>query len=326
LALKWSGGETPLMRTAHQSRPPIPPQSAFAGFRSPPDVIVLAVRWCLRFALSYRDVEELLTERGVEVDHVTIYRWVLRFTPLLAEAARPYRHAVGSRWQVDETYVKVAGRWRYVFRAIDQLGQVIDVFVSAQRDGRAARRFFEHASGTTKARPMEVVTDLVPVYPATLEELLPAAWHRTDRYGNNRLEADHGRLKARAASHARAQAGPQRQDRDCRAWLRGESATRPRRARGRGAGGSARGGCVRRAFLGDLIPRPAMASACTRRPDATAPLKAPSGWGRLPGCSRRGWRVPVPVRGPVSKGGRPLVGHDGAAAKPSQDAPARQYA
>jgi transposase, IS6 family len=97
------------MRTAHQSRPPIPPQSAFAGFRFPPDVIVLAVRWYLRFALSYRDVEELLTERGVEVDHVTIYRWVLRFTPLLAEAARPCRHAVGSRWQVDETSVKVAG-------------------------------------------------------------------------------------------------------------------------------------------------------------------------------------------------------------------------
>ena len=173
------------------------PRSAFAGFCFPPEVIVLAVRWYLRFGLSFRDVEELLAERGVEVDHVTVYRWVQRFTPLLAEAARPCRHAVGNRWHVDETYVKVAGRWRYVFRAIDQFGQVIDVFVSAQRDGRAARRFFEHAIGTTKARPMEVVTDLAPVYPATLEELLPAAWHRTDRYDNNRLEADHGRLKAR---------------------------------------------------------------------------------------------------------------------------------
>jgi transposase-like protein len=160
-------------------------------------VIVLAVRWYLRFALSYRDVEELLAERGIEVDHVSVYRWVQRFTPLLAEAARPCRHAVGNRWQVDETYVKVAGRWRYVYRAIDQFGQVIEIFVSAQRDGRAARRFFEHAIGTTKTMPMEVVTDLAQVYPATLEELLPAAWHRTDRYGNNRLEADHGRLKAR---------------------------------------------------------------------------------------------------------------------------------
>jgi transposase, IS6 family len=91
---------------------------------------MLAVRWYLRFALSYRDVEELLAERGVEVDHVTIYRWVQRFTPLLAKAARPCRHAVGDRWQVDETYVKVAGRWRYTYRAIDQVGQVIDVFVS----------------------------------------------------------------------------------------------------------------------------------------------------------------------------------------------------
>jgi len=73
-------------------------------------VIVLPVRWYSRFALSYRDVEELLAERGVDVDHVTVYRWVQRFTPLLVEAARPCRHAVGDRWQVDETYVKVAGR------------------------------------------------------------------------------------------------------------------------------------------------------------------------------------------------------------------------
>jgi transposase-like protein len=135
------------------------PRSAFAGFRFPPDVIVLAVRWYLRFGLSYRDVEELLTERGVEVDHVTVYRWVLRFTPLLADAAKPCRHTVGDRWQVDETYVKVAGRWRYVYRAIDQFGQVIDVFVSARRDADAAHQFFERAIGTTKVAPVEVVTD-----------------------------------------------------------------------------------------------------------------------------------------------------------------------
>jgi transposase-like protein len=76
--------------------------SAFAGFRFPPEVIVLAVRWYLRFGLSYRDVEELLAERGVDVDHVTLYRWVQRFAPLLAEAARPCRHAVGDRWWADE--------------------------------------------------------------------------------------------------------------------------------------------------------------------------------------------------------------------------------
>ncbi len=187
--------QTVTMRT-RRPRSPASARSAFAGFCFPPDVIVLAVRWYLRFALSYRDVEELLAERGVEVDHVTIYRWVQHFTPLLADAARPCRHTVGDRWQVDETYVKVAGRWRYVYRAIDQFGQVIDVFVSPRRDAPTARRFFERAIGTTKITPVEVVTDQAGTYPAVLEELLPAAWHRTDRYANNGVECDHGRLKA----------------------------------------------------------------------------------------------------------------------------------
>src|SRR5215204_5084175 len=141
------------MRT-RRPRPAPAVRSAFAGFRFPSDVIVVAVRWYLRFGLSYRDIEELLAERGVEVDHVSVYRWVQRFTPLLAEAARPCRHAVGDRWFVDETYVKVAGQWRYVYRAIDQFGQVIDVFVSPRRDVRAARRVLERAIGTTRNRPI----------------------------------------------------------------------------------------------------------------------------------------------------------------------------
>jgi len=183
------------MRT-RRPRPAPTPRSAFAGFRFPPEIIVLAVRWYLRYGLSYRDVEELLVERGVEVDHVTIYRWVQRFTPLLADAARPCRHAVGQRWFVDETYVKVAGRWRYVYRAIDHFGQIIDVFVSARRDAATARRFFNHTIDSTRARPVEVTTDKAPVYPGVLKALLPAAWHRTDQYANNGIECDHGRLKA----------------------------------------------------------------------------------------------------------------------------------
>jgi transposase, IS6 family len=126
-----------------------------------------------------------------------VYRWVLRFTPLLADAARPCRHRTGNHWFVDETYVKVAGRWRYVYRAIDQFGQVIDVFVSLRRDAKAARRFFEQAIGTTKVEPVEVVTDRAATYSILLEDLLPAAWHRTDQYANNGIECDHGRLKAR---------------------------------------------------------------------------------------------------------------------------------
>jgi transposase-like protein len=184
------------MRT-RRPRPASVARSAFAGFCFPPDVIVVAVRWYLRYGLSYRDVEELLAERGVEVDHVTVYRWVVRFTPLLAEAARPCRHVVGHRWWVDETYVKVAGRWRYVYRAVDQAGQVIDVFVSPRRDATAARRFFERALGAATRTPVEVVTDQAATYPVVLEELLPTAWHRTDRYANNGVECDHSRLKAR---------------------------------------------------------------------------------------------------------------------------------
>jgi transposase-like protein len=172
------------------------PRPAFAGFRFPPDVIVLAVRWYLRFGLSYRDLEELLAERGIEVDHVTIYRWYCGSRRCWSTPPGP----AGIAWRslaVDEIYVKVAGQWRYVYRAIDQFGQVIDVFVSSRRDTKAAHRFLERAIGTTKIAPAEVSTDQAPGYPAALEDLLPAAWHRTNRYANNRVECDHGRLKAR---------------------------------------------------------------------------------------------------------------------------------
>ena len=114
--------------------------------------------------------------------------------------------------------MKVAGQWRYVYRAVDQFGQVVDVFVSPRRDIKAARRFFEHAIGTTKVTPVEVVTDHAPVYLGVLEELAPAAWHRTDQYANNRVEADHGRLKARL--------GPMRglkQDRSARVVIAGHA-------------------------------------------------------------------------------------------------------
>ena len=157
---------------------------------------MIAVRWYLRYALSYRDVEELLAERGIEVDHVTVFRWVQHFTPLLIDAARPCRHAPGDRWFVDETYAKIAGRWVYLYRAIDQRGQVIDVLVSEKRDLAATRRFFtralQHGPSST-----EVTTDRAAAYPRVLDELVPAACHVTEQYGNNPIEADHGRLKSR---------------------------------------------------------------------------------------------------------------------------------
>ena len=146
--------------------------------------------------MSYRDVEELLAERGIRVDHVTIYRWVQRFTLLLIDAARPCRHVPGDRWFADETYLKVAGRWVYLYRAIDQYGQVIDVLVSEKRDIAATRRFFTRAL-EHGLRPTEVTTDRAAAYPRVIEELFPAAWHVTEQYANNLVEADHGRLKSR---------------------------------------------------------------------------------------------------------------------------------
>ena len=122
----------------------LPELSAVAGFRFPPDVITLAVRWYLRFGLSYRDLEELLAERGIEVDHVTLYRWVQRFIPSLIDAARPCRHAVGGQWFVDENYVKVAGAH----------GPVIDVYGSARPRHRGRAQLLQRCADRPMANPM----------------------------------------------------------------------------------------------------------------------------------------------------------------------------
>src|ERR1035441_6310383 len=178
--------------------PPVQqPGSGFAGFRFPPEVILIAVRWYLRYGLSYRDLEELLAERGIEADHVTLFRWVQRFTPLLIDAARPCRHSMGGHWFVDETYVKVSGCWRYVYRAVDRYGQVIDVFVSKKRDLKAATALFTNAI-RSHGEPAEVTTDRAHALARAIAELLPDALHDTTQYANNRVEADQiGRASCR---------------------------------------------------------------------------------------------------------------------------------
>jgi IS6 family transposase len=171
--------------------------SVFAGFRFPREVISVAVRWYLRYNLSYRDAEELLAERGITVDHVTIYRWVQRFTPEFIEAARFCRHAPGDRWFAGETYVKVA----------DGL-TCTGLSTSTARSSTCCSppgvtwrppRFFNPAlrAGTI---PAEVTTDRAPAYPRVLDELIPSALHTVERYANNPVEADHGRLTGRCAA------------------------------------------------------------------------------------------------------------------------------
>jgi IS6 family transposase len=183
---------------------------------------------------SYRDAEELLAERGVYVDHVTMYRWVQRFTPEFVAAARPRRHVPGDRWFADETYVKVAGRRTYLYRAIDQYGQVIDVWLSPQRDLAAGRVFVSRAPASGSA-PVEVVTDRAPAYPRVLDEMVPGVMHTTDQYANNRIESDHGRLKARIGTDARPQPIPISSHARRRSCFRAEPAPRPLRHRHRSA-------------------------------------------------------------------------------------------
>jgi len=265
------------VKLSDRRRPSLPPRSAFAGFRFPPDVIMVAVRLYLRYNLSYRDVEELLLERGVEADHVTVFRWVQRFTPLLADAARFCRHAPGDRWFTDETYVKVNDVWRYVYRAVDQDGQVIDVLVSARRDAAAARQFFRRAMATLKVRPTEVVTDAAPVYPAVLDELVPWAWHHVERHAttgsrptifSSSTGSDRCAVTDRPDStddHRRARLYTERSPRTLRIRIRRRSA-RPWARRWRGGRGTPNRRCgVRRPKLS------ALSSEHSNRPDRRPP-------------------------------------------------------
>lgn len=160
----------------------------FAGFQFPPDIIALAVRWYLRYRLSYADTAEILAERGVSVDPSTIYAWVQRFTPLYQDAARTYRYPVGCVWSVDETYIRVAGQWQYAYRAIDEYGQVVDVYLSPTRDAEAAERFFRGALEETGERPTRVTTDKAACYPPALERLLPEVEHVTGKLVQQRIE------------------------------------------------------------------------------------------------------------------------------------------
>ena len=171
--------------------------STFSHHGFPDDVIALAVRWYVRYRLSYADVVEWFAERGLVIDRSTIYRWVQRFLPLFGDAARAYRRPVGEKWCVDETYTRLGGKWTYIYRAIDQDGQVVDAYFAERRNADAAEAFFQRAMGETGVTPQRVVTDKAKCYAPALRRVLPNVEHRRSRYLNNRIERDHGHLKQR---------------------------------------------------------------------------------------------------------------------------------
>ena len=138
---------------------------AFRGFRFPAEVILWAVRWYLQFPISYRDLERMLADRGVEVDHTTMYRWVQRFAPELEKRMRRHLRPCRGPWHVEGTYLRVDGQWRYLYRAVDGTGQTVDFLLSAKRDKQTAKRFFRRALGRDNTRnPRTVVTDRLKSY------------------------------------------------------------------------------------------------------------------------------------------------------------------
>jgi transposase, IS6 family len=163
-----------------------------------PEMILLAVGWYLRFSLSYRDVEELLAERGLLVDHVTVWRWVQRYAPQIQRRLRPRLRPTNDSWRVDETYIRVKGKWVYLYRAVDSSDATIDFLLSAKRDAAAAERFLAKAlGGANHPAPRVITTDEHAGYPPAIERLKAEGalkencQHRPVQYLNNVLEQDH---------------------------------------------------------------------------------------------------------------------------------------
>jgi transposase, IS6 family len=168
------------------------------------DIILCAVRWYLRYALSYRDVEELLRERGTSVDHTTVFRWVQRYAPELEKRCRPLLKVTNDSYRVDETYIKVKKRWYYLYRAVDSEGHTIDFMLSATRDAKAAERFFRKALRASHTAPPRVITvDKHAAYPLAFDTFqqdgtLPeTCLLRACKYLNNDIEQDHRFVKRR---------------------------------------------------------------------------------------------------------------------------------
>lgn len=168
------------------------------------EIILTCVRWYLRYALSYRDLEEMMAERGLSVDHSTIFRWVQRYSPELDKRCRPHLKPTDDSWRVDETYVKVRGQWMYLYRAVDSTGQTLDFLLNETRSTRAATRFFRKVLGRPNVTAPRVINvDKNPSYIGAVrdlkqEKLLPdQCKRRPSRYMNNIVEQDHRFMKRR---------------------------------------------------------------------------------------------------------------------------------
>jgi transposase, IS6 family len=172
-----------------------------------PDIILLTVRWYLRYNLSFRDLVEMMEERGLSIAHTTIMRWVHQYGPELDKRVRRHLKPTNDSWRVDETYIKVKGQWMYLYRAVDSEGSTIDFYLSKTRDHKAAKRFFKKALRSFHvSKPRVITVDKNPAYPIAVEELrkeknMPSGMQlRQKKYLNNIVEQDHRFIKKRVRS------------------------------------------------------------------------------------------------------------------------------
>ncbi|MED4760715.1 IS6 family transposase [Priestia megaterium] len=182
-------------------------QNLFKWKHYQPDLILLTVRWYLRYNLSFRDLVEMMEERGLSMAHTTIMRWVHQYGPELDERVRCHLKSTNDSWRVDETYVKIKGQWMYLYRAVDSEGNTIDFYLSESRDKRAAKRFFKKALAFLHVSLPRVITvDKNPAYPIAIRELkeekqMPQGIQlRQVQYLNNIIEQDHRFIKKRIRS------------------------------------------------------------------------------------------------------------------------------
>ena len=170
----------------------------FKGMRFPIDVILVCIRWYVAYPLSYRHLEEMMEERGVSVDHSSINRWAIRFLPLIEKMARKHKRPVGGSWRMDETYIKVKGVWKYLYRAVDKQGNTVDFLLTAKRDMAAAKRFFDKAMGAN-GDPDKVAMDKSGANKAAIDAInagrdVPILVRQV-KYLNNIVEQDHRAIK-----------------------------------------------------------------------------------------------------------------------------------
>jgi putative transposase len=165
--------------------------------RFPPDIISYAVWLYYRFNLSHRDIEDLLAERGITVSYETIRLWCIKFGAIYSKRLKRKHRGYGDTFFIDEVFVKINGKQHYLWRAVDQDGEVVDVYLQSKRDGATAKRFFRRLLRSHGSEPRKIVTDKLASYGVARREVIPESVHVTDQYANNRAEQSHESTRVR---------------------------------------------------------------------------------------------------------------------------------